>query len=409
MHFPNYYGGQTFAFLGTPQPVQTGELTYGAIAYVWVETRLSSCMPGNGEVPGASIFFMKPDVTNSFLLAQISGIPSQVALVLSLYSDNCATFLFHETNSQNQNALATEGNGSSESNQPATQPPSSPGPTSSVSTPSPEKNRSPSLKVHRQEHVTTVNVVVNIATYRLLTSYDCFPLRQLEWLTHAEFSIALRKTLDDRTTAIDRARVCIKGGQAEVRSAAVVLKEIMIFIGNRFTLLFGPASFSVEEVTPVRKARPRADASPDSSDQVKQPDIKTNSNKTVNETPGDYSVPHPENQCHSPPTRDADKATGDGEHGDKWGKETPTLQIFLVAESETGKVIGYKGDNIKKIETDTGAYVQMAKIDLKVTDREVRAVFLVGTRSAVDYAMKLILNCVSYSMSLSISTQGNNS
>lgn len=400
MHFTNHFG-QSYGFVGpAQQPILPGELTYGAVAYVWVETRLCSCMPGNGDVPGVNILFMKPDMNSSFFLAHVSGVPAQVGLVLSIYSSNCANFVYQSNSNQISNP--SEANDCPNNSHKTPEQPSTPAPTSLVSTPPSEKRRSLSPSPPCPEHITTVNVVVNIATYRLLTSYNCFPLRQLEWLTDAEFSIALKHTPEDDFPNADRARVCIKGAQTQVRSATVVLKEIMIFIGNRFTALFKSEQSPLKEKTEIDESESMKNTSSVKSERSKQVQNVIWSQAKVNDEPDELRG---YKGCKADSLNDLEEDIEQNNKDKLQEDQVPTLQIFLVAEAETGKVIGFKGDNIRKIESDTGAYVQMAKIDFKITDREVRAVFLVGTNTAVERAMNLILNSVSYSINLSLPKQ----
>lgn len=293
------------------------------------------------------------------------------------------------------------------------------------------RQRPPSIS--QSSTAANFNILVNRVTFLLLTSYNGVPFAMLSWLTRAKF------TVDEYD---EQMKVCISGSRRDVDLGAKVLKEVMIFIGNRFTHWFSsngnvkdgnPDSLPTSPVTPTQEqgrcSRNRAmeiSTEPKhvtidvgNSDNIKNDKIEIGANASdADETVGQerevgkgkvkQSVAAQAKKKKNVQRKMLDNAilNGKGKQGTA-GTESPTLQIILVDESETGKIIGYKGENIGRIEKDSGAFVQMTKINIVHMKRRVRAIFFVGPLDSVMRARRTVMETVRFCMLYETENQEN--
>lgn len=264
------------------------------------------------------------------------------------------------------------------------------------------------------------NILVNRITFLLLTSYKGTPFEMLSWLTKAKF------TVDEYE---EQMKVCISGSRRDVDLGAKVLKEVMIFIGNRFTHWFN-ANGKVKEakpdappsspVTPVQEQgrRPYEGAIEIATGQkhVTFGDLDNIENEKIEiDTDASDVGETVEQEQYKLKGKVRRNLTAQAKKKKKVGMKlldnvmsnrmektgvtgSPTLQIILVDESETGKIIGYKGENIGRIEKDSGAYVQMTKINIVHLERRVRAIFFVGPLDSILRARRTVMETVRFCM-----------
>lgn len=258
--------------------------------------------------------------------------------------------------------------------------------------------KTPTKSSGREQQKATFNIYINRSTYLLLKSKNCTPLTLLKKLTHTTFTASLRP--GDARGAEDgfKARICITGSRSHVHHASKLLTEVMIFIGNRFGSWFD----NLELDGSVRSVQLDSESEPLSSTPESQEDVKN-----IVET----SIPRKDKakksgQHESP--KDVAKmvrTSGDTEMERKYRKEKnckmvemPTLDVLLIPEAETGKIIGCKGVKIRQIEKTSGAFVQMTKAAIPGVEDNLRGVFLVGTTNAIEQARKIICETVQFSV-----------
>lgn len=419
-----------------------------AVAYVWVESRLANCLPVKGEVAGIQVQFVRSDPHNDFILASIVGTSSQLVSALTFYNERCGRTLLAASGSGNSTAGSeSKGDENDEdalqrtTGDTATNVPFNEnknnvleeiGPPCSPCTPSPNRpvpRYFGAFRRKRKEPEQIIcNVLVNLPTYWLLTSYDGTPLKQLEWLTGATFGIALCTVMRNVPTKLnthdkERARVCIRGGRHEVDCASIVLKEIMIFIGNRFSKTYLPKNNAhpskvgtVEcergQKSPCPSKTPPTMDSEDTDpseatttcdlDENEEGAISTSSSSCTSEDSHTIDNDQIRTLQESPqkPVEALAASPTLTDDGQSEECDAPTLEVLLVDEAETGKIIGFKGENIRRIESESQAFVQMAKLDLSFPERKVRAIFIVGSISAVKRATEAVLKCVTFSVQI---------
>lgn len=81
-------------------------------------------------------------------------------------------------------------------------------------------------------------------------------------------------------------------------------------------------------------------------------------------------------------------------------KYDATLDVLLVPESETGKIIGCKGVKIRQIEASSGSFLQMTKAEIPCVEEDLRAVFIVGTSEAIKSAKTIICDTVHFAVGI---------
>lgn len=371
-----------------------------ATCYVWVESRFQNCMPVTNEIPAVSVNFIREEY--HFYLVVLQGTPSNLASALVLYMDRIRLSLsrtaMYKANSERCELKSDKMNHvqSKEHLEDEVKVEPNWGGKENGGKEISNVSKVPAHPTPRTE--ANFNILINRETYLLLSSYNNRPFKMLTWLTNAQFMVD-----DDvvSTTVSERKRIRIKGGRKEVQLGAKVLKEVMIFIGNRFSHWFEESNEKEASV----KFSTLTESLEDSS-----------SNKWTEEASTD--TPSPSKSESSATTSDLSKmTTGSSREGDNYSSDEspvkkmnldneeddslPTLQVILIDEQETGKIIGFKGENIKKIEKISEAYVQMTKINLSQLERKVRAIFFVGTLNNVQRARTLVTNAVQFNMTYS--------
>lgn len=466
------------------------DIAINASAYVWVEARFIQCMPCTGELPAVSVSFIKEDIHLRYVLAFLQGTPTHLADALRIYMDRIKYHLATAAISSSPPKSPTTPRRSLEEN---TQEQLYDINDSHPFVPKMEDSEQreqqlvetnetnhhvPVKPVQQQFHVleesiavcdekkgpyqpqspvrkrmnyrsqspmkTTANfnILINRETYLLLSSYNNAPFGMLTWLTRASFLVEEEESNIPTVYTADRRRVRISGGRREVHLGAKVLKEVMIFIGNRFTHWFKPCendkmangkrnevdepNIDSERITSWSQGiegnvstNSEPNSSTNSSSSPGKSDDTNHSGEVIEPTSSESSP----DKCIIRWSERSEKKTTSVDCGNKTGeigniqnkneediiqgenkqekRIIPTLQVIVVDEAETGKIIGYKGENIRKIEQESGAFVQMTKINICESDRRVRAIFFVGALSAVTFARKTIMNSVRFCMSYS--------